>query len=326
MKSEYIDKCRSLVDIADELKIYYGTVAEYCRLHEFDIRQRSNYSLEEIQISNFLTGLNIKHECGNWSILQNKELDIYISEYKLAIEINGLYWHSYNPSQQKQENKKQHIEKTIACELLGIELLHITDWEWHNKTEIIKNLIKSKLKLNNSIGARKCCCEVITNKVAGKFLDSYHLQGHTSAYKSYALTFEDDIKLVITIGKSRFNKQYQFELLRLCGLSGVTISGGISKLIKFIKKDLNIPELMTYCDRSKSTGAGYKAAGFKFTMYTGPGYFWTDGNNIISRYKSQKHNLHKILLNFDQTLSESENMFANKYRRFWDCGNIVFTV
>ena len=55
---------------------------------------------------------------------------------------------------------------------------------------------------------------------------------------------------------------------------------------------------MSYCDRSKSTGQGYLAAGFVLESTTGPGYFWTNGTDQLSRYQAQK----KILQNFYQTI------------------------
>ena len=47
------------------------------------------------------------------------------------------------------------------------------------------------------------------------------------------------------------------------------------------------------------------------------------GAVTVSRYRSQKHQMGKWLSNFDPALSESENMFADGWRRYWDCGNWV---
>jgi len=44
---------------------------------------------------------------------------------------------------------------------------------------------------------------------------------------------------------------------------------------------------------------------------------------LSPQQQSQKSRLSRWLLNFDPGLSESQNMFANRYRRYWDCGNWV---
>ena len=47
-------------------------------------------------------------------------------------------------------------------------------------------------------------------------------------------------------------------------------------------------------------------------------------SNILSRQHFQKHNLKAKLSIFDSTLSESDNMFMNGYRRLWDAGHYRF--
>lgn len=323
LQEEYVNKKRSLVDLADQLGVYYSTVGEYCRQHGFNIRQRSNYSLEETQISEFLNSLNISHIDGDWTILDRQELDIWIPSHSVAIELNGLYWHSYHPNQNVNENRRKHVEKSIACEKKNIDLLQITDWEWHNQRSIVENLIKSKLNQNQSIGARKCNAVEISNSQANTWFKQHHLQGATPAHKSYALVKDEQILLAISIGKSRFDKSSPYELLRMCGAPGVNVAGGLSKLMKFIKSQLDNSQIITYCDRSKSRSVGYQSAGFELVRATDPGYYWTDGTNVVSRYRAQKHQLEKWLPNYNPSLSESANMFAQKYRRYWDCGNWV---
>lgn len=324
LDQEYNQKKRNLVDIAEELGVYYSTVGEYCKQHGFEIRQRTNYSQEEQAISKWLTEINIDHQMGVWDQIDGKELDIYISNRKLAIEVNGLYWHSWNPKNNKLENKHRHLEKSIACEQKGIQLIHITDREWHHQQVQIKNLLLSKLGLNRTIGARKCQLEIISNQEANNLLNQWHLQKSTPAFRSYALTHQGSPIMLITIGRSRFNKLYPYELLRLASSPGITVAGGLSRLIKFIHKDINYNSIISYCDRSKSQGTGYLASGFQLDSTTDPGYFWTNGTDQISRYQSQKKNLIKFLPNYDSNLSESQNMFQNQWRRYWDCGHWIF--
>jgi G:T-mismatch repair DNA endonuclease (very short patch repair protein) len=321
MHNEYMIKKRSTVDIADELGVYVSTVIDYCLKHGFQIRQRSNYSMTELSVCKWLDELGIQYMQGDWKII-GKELDIYIPSAKLAIEINGLYWHSWHPNSNKAEDKTRHIEKNKLATERGIDLMHVTDLEWIDKQDIIKSMLKSRLGLNQRIHARDCYVCIVDGKLERDFLNQHHIQGYVPSKLAIGLFYGDELVSIMSVGKSRFNGIAEHELLRFCTKSSITVVGGGSRLIHAIKK--THPSLMTYCDLSKGTGRGYENMGFQRVRDTDPGYFWTNGDLVISRFKSQRAQLSKWLQGYDPSKSESENMFAAGYRRFHDCGNRIF--
>ena len=67
------------------------------------------------------------------------ELDIWIPEKRVAIEFNGVYWHSI-PSKKKTDSIK-----ISECNKNGIILLIVTDLEWKNNNEDVKEKIKKLL-------------------------------------------------------------------------------------------------------------------------------------------------------------------------------------
>jgi hypothetical protein len=77
------------------------------------------------------------------------ELDIYLPEINLAIEYNGIYWHSAPYQKYKDE------QKIIQCQQKNINLLIITDagWckkknkNWHDERGRIKTEIKNQIGL-----------------------------------------------------------------------------------------------------------------------------------------------------------------------------------
>ena len=69
-------------------------------------------------------------------VLDKYDLDIYIPELKLAIEVNGDYWHSNN----KLVFNKQLVKTNIA-ESKGIRLIHIWEHEWKNNQDFCKYVI-----------------------------------------------------------------------------------------------------------------------------------------------------------------------------------------
>ena len=133
----------------------------------------------------------------------------------------------------------------------------------------------------------------------------------------------------MTFAKPRFNKKYDYELIRFCNKSGFSVIGGASKLFNYFIKNYNTKSpksIITYANRRFSNGKIYETLGFKFLRKTEPNYFYFKKNTLtlLSRNQFQKHKLKDKLSLFDYNLSESENMFNNDYRRIYDCGNLVY--
>ena len=102
----------------------------------------------ELQLLEWVKSLNKKVEGGKWFKYDKKryELDIFLSEYNLGIELDGLYWHST-----KRKEKNYHLNKTNWFKNnFNIDVIHILDIEWldeYNRKEI-ENIIKNKLNLD----------------------------------------------------------------------------------------------------------------------------------------------------------------------------------
>ena len=77
-------------------------------------------SSKEKDICDFISSLNIDIIENDKDVLNGKELDIYIPSHNLAIEFNGLYWHS-----ELFIDKNYHLNKTEECEKKGVQLIHI---------------------------------------------------------------------------------------------------------------------------------------------------------------------------------------------------------
>ena len=281
----------------------------------------SGSSQIEREISDYIKSLNVEIIENTKSIIPPHELDIYIPSHNLAIELNGLYWHS----ELQGKDKNYHINKTQKCLEKDIQLLHIFEDEWINKQEIIKNIIKMKLGLiENRLYARKCELKEIDNQK--EFLNTYHIQGYISAKVNIGLYYENELVSLTTFGKSRFNKKYDWELLRFVNKSNYTVVGGFSKMLKYFTKNYS-NSLITYSDRRLFDGQVYESSGFTKLKPSNPSYFYTDGRqHRFNRQKFQKHKLPQLLENFNKELTEWENMQINGWDRIWDCGNNVFAL
>ncbi len=283
-------------------------------------------SSQEIEICKLLDNFNIQYIQSDRTILGGKELDIYIQSHNLAIEFNGIYWHSEGNG----KGRSYHLNKTKECSDRNIQLLHIFENEWDNhiKKEIWKSIIINKLGIcSQKIFARKCTINEVDNKTVKQFLLNNHLQGHTPSSINIGLYYENELVSLMTFGKSRYNKSYQYELIRFCNKLNTLVTGGASKIFKYFIRNYNPDSLISYADMRYSNGTLYENLGFIKLKSSTPNYFYFHKSNklkLMSRVQFQKHKLNDKLELFDTSMTEYQNMLNNGYDRIWDCGNGVY--
>jgi hypothetical protein len=208
----------------------------------------------------------------------------------------------------------------------GYKLIHIWEHDWINP--IKQNILKEKLKTlfnveQTRIYARKCIIKEISTDIKNEFLNMYHIQGEDKCKIKLGLFYQDELVAAITFGKPRFNKNYEYELIRYA--TKYKVIGGASKLLKYFEQNYKPKSIITYADRCYSQGNMYFKLGFKFIKNNVPSYNWIKNNVILSRFQCQKSKLKEILLEkFNEQLSETENMLLNGFSKIYDCGNIVF--
>ena len=105
----------------------------------------------------------------------------------------------------------------------------------------------------------------------------------------------------MTFGKPRFNKNYEWELIRYA--TSKHVIGGAGKLLKYFERIYNPTSIITYADRSYSQGNMYKQLGFNLRNISEPSYIWTNLTTVLSRYQCQKSKLKNILKNFNPKLT-----------------------
>lgn len=259
------------------------------------------------------------------SVIPPKELDVYVPEKRVAIEFNGLYWHS--DYHNNLDPHQYHLNKTERCEELGLRLIHVFHDEWVNKRAIVESIITRALGCDPQrvLYGRKCTIRAIDAVTCNTFLNENHIQGEDRSSVRYGLFHNDELVGVMTFGSSRFDKQYQWECHRLAFKIGTAVVGGSARLFNRFIVDRDPESIVSYSDRRFFTGAVYSELGFQFHSNTKPAYYYIHSKEACavrhSRYKFQKYKLPSILECYDPSQSESANMVSNGYGRIWDCGN-----
>lgn len=315
---ELYKKYKSAQAIADSLGLSKSYILNILHSYGIDIEYCNGVSSFEESVFLFLKehykGTIIRNDR---SITSPREIDIYIPEKKIAIECNGIYWHS----EQKGKDKNYHISKTTSCEENGIQLFHIYDTEWSSDDKW-QSVLLNALNIHRSrIGARQCIIKMVSSKEARAFCDDNHLQGSSNSPINYGLFYKDELVSVMTFSKARFSKA-DWELQRFCSKKYHIIHGAASKLLKAFKKDY-AGTIVSYANRRWSVGNLYESLKFTYMHNSTPNYFYFKNNGLESRNKYQKHKL-KGMDNYTDTLTEAQIMSLNDFYRIWDSGNKVY--
>ena len=265
--------------------------------------------------------LNIKdYEYNNRKIIYPKELDIFLPSYNIAIECDGIFFHT---EESGKKDKSYHLNKTKECLSKGIRLIHIFENEWKFKKDIVKSLLTKILnKCEKKIYARQCKIENITAKECRIFLNENHLQGFRAGKFYIGLKYKDELVSVAVLGNIKNN---EIELIRFANKNNLNVYYSLGRILKNFMNEHSFDRIISFCDKRYFIAGGYESAGFKKLYDSDPNYFYVhkdDYLKLMNRIQFQKFKLKNKLQIFDVSLSEWENMKLNGFDRIWDCGNI----
>lgn len=279
----------------------------------------SNSSSHENEIADWLESFT-KVERRKRNLINGGEIDIYLPNEKIAIEFNGLYWHS-----ELFKNKWYHLDKTKKCLELGVQLIHVFEDDWVYRKEIIKSIILNKMNaIKNKIWARKCHIKELNTKDCKKFLIENHIQGYSNCKYKLGLFKDGELVSVMTLGTRKTNSKPEFELIRFCNKINTNVVGSASKLLNyFIKEYKWSGTIVSYADISIFSGNLYDKLGFQNIHLSKPNYYWVVGNKRHHRFK---YNKKKLVKNFgsDSSMSGTEIMNNWGYYKIWSCGQIRY--
>lgn len=259
--------------------------------------------------------------------IDTKSYDIEILNTNIILEINPTYTHNstlerwFNNHSKQPLDKNYHYEKTIKAKENSYRCIHIFDWDDENK---IINILKPKQK----VYARNLDCREISQEQCTDFLTKYHLQGSCKGQIVRIGLFKDNNLLeVMTFGKTRYNKNYEWELLRLCSHSDYNIIGGANRLFTHFLIDYKPNSIISYCDNSKFDGNVYKWLDFKLLDYGKPSKHWYNmktKQHITDNLLRQRGFDQLFKTNYGKGTSNKELMIEHGFVEIYDCGQSVY--
>lgn len=271
-----IDK-KPIYVIAKEYGISDSTLGRYFRKYDIPV-QRFSTSQHEQQMAEWLTSLGINFIQNDRKILDGLELDFYLPDYDLALEMDGLYWHSTifkEPS--------YHLNKTLECEKKGIRLIHIWEHEWVYMQDKCKQTLLHFFGLSEKgVPGRKVKIKEISWRVAKEFLNQYHLlnSGTSGFYRSGA--FDPDGNLIAIMVFGKLDNGSGTELKRFV-TDKKNNPGVASKLFKHSVDKLGLDNITAFVDRRWFTGLVKSHIGFEIIGYTSPTLWYGKDDMLFHR-------------------------------------------
>lgn len=319
LRDIYVKK--GAIGAASELNVNITTVYNYMYCHNIP-RDNVDFRLES-SIAEFLDSLGVNYIRNDRMVLNGLELDIYIPSMGIAIEMNGIYWHS-----EQFRDSSYHKNKTDSCLEAGIQLFHIYEDEWYSRRTQWENKLKHVMGFANTdkVYARSCSIvEDDPNHLRG-FVDNNHIQGWSSGSRAFSL-YDKYGSLVAAMIFKKDSSDASSVVLNRYATSKLVV-GGFSKLLKhaetLLKRDGYL-KIVSFADRSLSNGEVYSKNGWVKEYVTPPDYRYVVNNRRVRKQNFRKSKLSKKFPEiYDDRLSEHEIMLKAGIYRVYDSGLIKF--
>jgi hypothetical protein len=283
------------------------------------LQKNQIYGKTQTEIQDWLTSIGTTFE-QDYSLLGDREIDLYNQDLKIGIEYCGLFWH--NELSPNPRLRFYHYNKHIDCETKNVRLITIFEDEWKHKPEQCKGILRSILnKPITQVFARKCQIRESNRHEFHQFCEQYHLLGSNNLGRVfYVLVYQDEIIAGMSLGRHH-RKNNELTLDRLCFKSGTQITGGASKLFKKCKEwatNQGYEKISTWSDNRWSQGNIYQQLGFTLDKNILPDYSYVNAKKPTMRLTKQSQKKSNTNCPIDKT--ESEWSLENGLARIWDCG------
>lgn len=252
-------------------------------------------------------------------VLKGKRFDFKVQNTLIEINPTATHNSTWGIFETEGLDKNYHKIKTNIAKNENFQCVHIFDWDDPAK-------VVAMLKAKEVVFGRNCEIKEIPTNEAAEFLTKYHIQGYARDRIRIGLYYDNQLVSLMTFGKPRYNKKYQYELIRYCN-STYNILGGAEKMHKFFIEQYQPESIISYCDLSKFSGQVYEKLGFKRTRTSGAARHWYN-------LKTKQHITDNLLRQrgFDQLFktehgkgtSNEALMLEAGFVEVYDCGQATY--
>lgn len=309
------------------------------------------FGMTELEIQKLFPEFSVAHWRPDW--MGGKEIDLYAPEYNLALEYDGVKWHSGVTKADRRQYAAKHIEKTDLCEKHGIQLIHLFETEWLNSREcVIDKLSAIFHRPMERYMARKCYTQVVEsgttefNKCRDEvvaFLNRNHIQGAGMSGSCRVMLRDKatgELRAVCCFqnrhGRSKATEE-EWDLCRYATALGTTVAGGITKCISaFRGAHPECRVLTSLADRrwTSTLRSAYSSSGFEWDGETAHAdYFYVvKREGRLRLVNKSNYQLKHIDREFPETFVEgADNTEWARMERagvpyIYDCGKMKYVM
>lgn len=281
-----------------------------------EARLKGQNSTANIDFEDLLKENNIDYErefpIGSYSY------DFKVRNYLIEIDPYATHNSTWGIRSNPPKSSNYHKQKSDIAKNEGYFCIHKFDWDEAQK---IINLLQPR----ELIGARECQVKEVAKEETKEFIDNNHLQDYAKDTIRLGLYYKNELVSIMTFGKPRYNKKYNYELIRYC--STLNIAGGSEKLFKYFVDIYQPTSVISYCDESKFNGNTYVKLGFELVRAGRPAKHWYNP-------KTKQHITDNLLRQrgFDQLFktaygkgtSNEALMLEAGFVEVYDCGQATY--
>jgi len=275
-----------------------------------------------------------------------KELDIVVPDHRLAIEFDGVFWHS--EAAEKEAHAKPlphsyHAEKTREAREQGYQLVHVWEDDWLHRRELVMRACAHRLHAVDRLPdvlpdinplacerlyARKLTVRTVPGDVARRFWQDNHLQGPVPCSVNTGLYDRDGVlRALLGVGRKNHGSRVSlpegtWDIQRYATLG--TVVGGFTRLLAHAETLLPVHAWTSWSDNDISDGGMYRAAGFTLDKCQGASYSYVGRTTRWERVHRSTYTKQRFIddpdLAYEPGQTEHEAALANRLYRIYDAG------
>ena len=273
-----------------------------------------------------------------------REVDFHIPGKRLAIEFNGLFWHSESHG----KDRGYHAEKAAGVRAAGSELFTIWGDHWNEKAgsghkALILRELAERLGATDrlhlvvpylpaaairKVDARKLVPATLSRQEAVMFLNANHLHGPVTRTINMGLKDGQGVVKACLSVRPRRSAPGTFEIVRYATKG--TVKGGLDQLLEFATQVLASKGYPLKCwealaDLAIWDGDVYEQIGFTKGATTLPDYSYLARGRRVSRFEYLPSRFREAPeLTFKEGMTGRQLADLNGLHRIWDHGRVRY--
>lgn len=188
-----------------------------------------NTTTIEDKIISILNKHNIQYYIHDRVQIYPYEIDIYLPEYSIGIECNGIYWHTID-----KVSKDAHIKKMQLCNDKNITLLHFWENDINDSLTAVEHTIMqfiNPLRRHNNVRI----CD-IDKKIRAEFINEHMLQSsilHKTKINTVGIYINDELVSIA-------DYMYENNTVTLLNIKDISV---LQPIMVFFKNKFNIDNI-----------------------------------------------------------------------------------